>query len=299
MKGIIRFAAISICLAFLLCTTALAQDEAGKDLVFQGKIYCSQAQHEALPFAATITEIPAHVGQQVKKGDVLVRYTLSENEVTKLRRQLSKRPLIDMDLRLAQVQSELVTLRPQYNETKQLVEQNMASDQKQQVLAQRINLLERQYSALKEERDIVEQDLEEDLDNLRDYLGEDLSLENIPETGVLTAPMDGHLLWIDTDIRPGAELKAGPGCLVGVMSPMLIRARLFESEVSLLAVGDEAQVKVDSLPQKTFQGVVTRLSWSTVSPGLDQPSYYEVELEVPNPEFVIKDGYKAQVYFSK
>jgi hypothetical protein len=44
---------------------------------------------------------------------------------------------------------------------------------------------------------------------------------------------------------------------------------------------------------------VSRISWSSLTPGLDQPAYYDVELEVANPEMELKDGLKAQIIFRK
>jgi hypothetical protein len=56
-------------------------------------------------------------------------------------------------------------------------------------------------------------------------------------------------------------------------------------------------VTLEALPGKKFQGKVSRISWSSLTPGLEQPAYYDVELTVPNPGLELKDGLKAQIIF--
>jgi len=86
---------------------------------------------------------------------------------------------------------------------------------------------------------------------------------------------------------------------VGVMNPMLVRAQAFEIEALQIKSGEIAEVTLESLPGRKFQGEVSRISWASQTPGLEQPAYYEVELKVPNPEMELKDGLKAHIVFRK
>jgi len=83
------------------------------------------------------------------------------------------------------------------------------------------------------------------------------------------------------------------------MNPMLVRAQAFEIEALQIKLGETAEVSLESLPGRKFQGEVSRISWASLTPGLEQPAYYEVELKVPNPEMELKDGLKAQIVFRK
>jgi hypothetical protein len=58
-------------------------------------------------------------------------------------------------------------------------------------------------------------------------------------------------------------------------------------------------VTLDSLPGQKFQGKVCRVSWSPTTTTLEQPAYYEVELEVPNPNLALKEGLKARIILRK
>jgi hypothetical protein len=96
------------------------------------------------------------------------------------------------------------------------------------------------------------------------------------------------------DLRPGAVIKGGtPVIMVGVMDPMLLRALVHEIEALKLKVGDEAVITMESLPDRKFTARVSRLPWAPTAISLEQPTYYEVEFQVPNPNLVLKEGLKA------
>ena len=86
---------------------------------------------------------------------------------------------------------------------------------------------------------------------------------------------------------------------VGVMNPMILRAQAFEIEALQVRIGQPAEVTLDALPGKKFQAKVSRISWSAITTGPDQPAYYEVELEVPNPDLDLLEGLKARIVLRK
>jgi multidrug resistance efflux pump len=116
----------------------------------------------------------------------------------------------------------------------------------------------------------------------------------------LRTPISGYVIWVNPEVRDGAELGPMPAAFqVGVMDPMLLRGQAFEIEALQIKVGDQADVILDSLPGRKFQGTVSRISWSSTTTGLEQPSYYEVELKVPNPDLALKEGLKARIVLHK
>jgi len=56
---------------------------------------------------------------------------------------------------------------------------------------------------------------------------------------------------------------------------------------------------VESLPGRQFTAQVAQIPWSTALLALEQPSYYEVEFKVPNPDLILKEGLKAKVTVKK
>jgi hypothetical protein len=83
------------------------------------------------------------------------------------------------------------------------------------------------------------------------------------------------------------------------MDPMLVRAQAFEIEALQVTQGDMAEVSLESQPERKFKGTLSRLAWAPLTSGLDQPSYYEMEISVPNPDLFFKEGLKARVVFRK
>ena len=86
---------------------------------------------------------------------------------------------------------------------------------------------------------------------------------------------------------------------MGVMDPMLLRGQAFEIEALQVKIGQPAEVTLDALPGKKFRGKVSRISWSSITTGPDQPAYYEVEISVPNPDLELKEGLKARIVLGK
>lgn len=266
-----------------------------EEVVFQGKLTVSLKRNILIPYLGIITELKVNPGDKVKKGDVLVRYRLDPKVVAELRRSVSPPAIRDLEVRMAQTSNELAGLRSKYREVEQLAKQKMASSQSQASLSQSIEALERQLQALHKQQEVYKQSSQDDIVALKDKLGEDISYDRIPEEVKLRAPIDGHVLWINSDLRQDAQMDPGPGLVIGVMDPMVIKASIFEIEASRLAPGDKAQVTIASIPDKIFEASVTRINWATPNTNLGQPSYYEIELVAPNPNLQLKDGYKAQV----
>jgi hypothetical protein len=80
---------------------------------------------------------------------------------------------------------------------------------------------------------------------------------------------------------------------------MIVRAQVHELEAMRLQLGDPAEVQVVSLPGKKFPARVSRVSWSSLTTAPDQPSFFEVEFSLPNPDRILKDGLKVQILVPK
>lgn len=267
----------------------------GGEIVFQGKLYASLKRTVQVPYKGIVTQLLVQAGQQVKAGDPLLRYTLAPDVIASLRRSLSPRELQDIELRIAQIGAELQPQRVKLKEAEQLARQKMGSDQTVTLVKLEIETLEMQREALKKQLEIIKRSAKDDLVALQDLLGQAVSFESVPKDITVTAPIDGHVLWVHQDLRSGAEVLPAGVMVIGVMDPMIVRANVFEIEASRMKVGDEASFTLSSIPGKTFECTLSRVSWTPVTPGLGQPSYYEIELTAPNPSFILKEGFKTQV----
>jgi multidrug resistance efflux pump len=270
------------------------------EIIFNGKLFCSLKRHIALPFKGIITSLRLHSGQPVKAGDILATYRLAPEARMAIQQRLSPPQLADAETKLAEVRRNMVPLTSKQRELSQLVQKNLAPADSLAQNNQQLKLLNTQkvtlQDRLKEDRQMAHQD-QEVLSNL---LGTSLKSGQVPQEVSLKAPISGYVIWVNPELRVNAELPPLPAAFqVGVMDPMLLRAQAFEIEALQVKIGQPAEVTLDALPGKKFQAKVSRISWSSITTGPDQPAYYEVELSVPNPDLDLKEGLKARIVLRK
>ena len=277
-----------------LLVTGAAAPVGAADLTFTGKLVCSLKRPVVLPVAGEILALSAAPGQAVKKGQILGRYRLIPESLAALRRQLSPAQITELKARLADIDKGLAILRNKERSLEELTGKNLAAPQQLEQVQREIKALSRQRAALSEGLDQAQQSLGQEKALVREQLGVAVQGTQVPHQGILEAPIDGHVVWMHPDLRPGAVIKGGtPVIMVGVMDPMLLRALVHEIEALKLKVGDEAVITMESLPDRKFTARVSRLPWAPTAISLEQPTYYEVEFKVPNPKLVLKEGLKA------
>jgi len=270
------------------------------EIIFTGKLFCSLKRRVDLPFKGIITALRVHSGERVKAGDILATYRLAPEALMAIQQRLSPPQLAEAETRLAEVQRNMVPLTSKKQELTQLVEKKLAPADSLAQTNQQLQFLNREKATLqdrlKKDRELAHQDQEV----LSDWLGTPVKSGQVPREVSLKAPINGYVIWVNPELREGAELPPLPAAFqVGVMDPMLLRAQAFEIEALQVKIGQPAEVTLDALPGKKFQGKVSRISWSSITTGPDQPAYYEVELSVPNPDLDLKEGLKARIVLRK
>ena len=268
------------------------------EISFNGKVFCSLKRRVDLPFKGIITSILVRSGERVEAGQVLARYRLTPEAQIVIRQRLSPPALSDGEIKLAETERSMVPLQNRQRELTQLAQKKLAPPQSLEQVNQDLRLLTQERSALQDRLRQDRQSLQDDRIILKQQLGNGVSSGQIPREAALTAPIAGYIIWISPDLQNGAELPPTPGVFqVGAMDPMVVRAQAFEIEALQIKPGETAEVTLESLPGRKFQGQVSRISWSSLTPGLEQPAYYDVELKVSNPDLLLKDGLKAQIVF--
>jgi multidrug resistance efflux pump len=284
---------------------AMAQQPAAShpeknDILLSGKLTCSLKRNVLMPFLGVITALPVQAGQKVTSGEILARYRLLPESVAKIRSRLF--PLQIKDLEMAQVKlaAKLSELEKQREGLQQLARKNLTSQQSLDQVENEINTLCKDRNAIAERLGWARQFHQDDLAVLRKQLGISAGIKSIPAEGKMSAPLDGYVVWVNPDLRVGAEFKPGePAFLIGNLDTMIIKAQVHELEATRLKLGDQAEVQVVSLPGQKFVARVTRVSWSSLTSAPDQPSFFEVEFSVANPEHILKDGLKVRLTVPK
>ena len=270
------------------------------EIIFNGKFFCSLKRRIDLPFKGIITSLRAHSGQEVKAGDILATYRLAPEAVMAIQQRLSPPQLADLETKLAEVQRSMVPLASKQRELSQLVQKKLAPADSLAQNNQQLQFLGKEKATLQERLKGDRQLARQDRELLGELLGTSLKSGQVPREVSLKAPINGYVIWVNPELRVGAELPPLPAAFqIGVMDPMLLRAQAFEIEALQVKIGQPAEVTLDALPGKKFRGKVSRISWSSITTGPDQPAYYEVEISVPNPDLELKEGLKGRIVLGK
>ena len=122
--------------------------------------------------------------------------------------------------------------------------------------------------------------------------------ETLPDQLVLTSPIDGYVLQLMPNLNPDVLLPAqATPVTVGQLDPVLIQVPVYEGDLGRIKEGGHARVEIPSLGDKVFSATITEISWISTNMDVAQPSYYTVELTVPNSQLELKPGFKALVRF--
>jgi multidrug efflux pump subunit AcrA (membrane-fusion protein) len=269
------------------------------EIIFNARLFCSLKRPIALPFKGTITSLRVHSGQRVEKGEILATYRLAPESLMAIQQRLSPPQIPDMEWRLLEMERALVPLGNKHQELTLLVQKKLAPTQSLVHLNQEMEILRKEKTALDEKLQKARQQVRQDREILGDLIGTTLKSSQVPKEVSLKAPISGYIIWVNPELREGAELPPMPAAVVGVMDPMLLRAQAFEIEALQVKIGQTAEVTLDALPGRKFQAKVSRISWSSITTAPDQPAYYEVELKVPNPDLDLKEGLKARIVLRK
>ena len=299
-----------LALAVLTGVPALAKDKGGQEapaittpepeISFNGKVFCSLKRLVDLPFKGVITSVLVRSGERVAPGQALASFRLAPEALLLIQQRLSPPQISDTAVRLAETERNLDVAAAKQQELAKLAVKKLASPQSLEQANHDLQQLTRERTELQTFLRQLRLSAQDDLAVLKSQLGNGVKPGEIPPEGILRAPIGGYIIWIQPELRQGALLEPTPGVFqVGVMNPMLVRAQAFEIEALQIKTGETAEINLESLPGRKFQGQVSRISWSSLTPGLDQPAYYDVELEVANPEMDLKDGLKAQIIFRK
>jgi HlyD family secretion protein len=303
--GLLSSVLITLCLFLPADYTAVraqsnaSQAQAGapaQDIVLQGKLQCSLKRQVVMPFRGVITNLNLRPGQTVKKGQVLARYKLWADVAQQLQRQVAAIQIKDLELALANFDKGLMSQEAKRAEMESLVKENMAPSQGLAQIKEEIRVLKQSRKAAEERLKLERQLVVEFKAYLKDLLGGSLNPVAGSEDASITAPISGQVVSIQSDLREGLELGPGaPAFIIGVMDPMVLHARIHESEISNIQLGDKAEVTMESVPNRTFEATVSRFSLTPLVHEVPEPSYYDIEFTIPNSDYALKEGFKGEI----
>lgn len=243
-----------------------------------------------------ILSAPLKVGDRVAEEQVLITYELPLESLMAEKEALSRARLNTLEHALALVDSQLALMRQRQADL-----ENMEAGKSVAAIDVRLNakeidglLLRRDYLA--EERDLARQRYDNAVLIARSKYGKDIDVHNLPRLGYIRSPVDGYVLWTNSSLVPGmAFTKQASLITVGRLDPMIIRASVHEIVAQKLKVGDPATLVFHALPGRTFTTTISKVDFVAQPAMLQQPSFYEVELTLPNPDLRIHEGMRCDV----
>ena len=274
MKRLTVFWALLACL--LLAAPAMAVETTAT-----GKVVATVTRDVRLPFNAVIDEVLVRPGDAIKAGDPLVRYHLQDEAERVLQREVTTGAAAER------------------NRASQLAASGLGSRQALGRLEESVRSLQHRIELTQISIKKNEESFRARLKELEGYYGQPIREgETLPDQLVLTSPIDGYVLQLMPNLNPDVLLPAqATPVTVGQLDPVLIQVPVYEGDLGRIKEGGHARVEIPSLGDKVFSATITEISWISTNMDVAQPSYYTVELTVPNSQLELKPGFKALVRF--
>jgi len=275
-----------------------ARADTSADMMVTGKLYYPVTHPVVIPYDGVMTALSVQPGSRVKKGDVLARYRLMPESTIKLSRRIFPAEILKLEADRIELKQKQYGLDEKRLEIEGLAKQNLAPAQALERVRRESNLLDQQRVLLEKKLDQEKKMQAAELSLIDERMGIKVTADQLPTHAALLSPIDGHVTWLSPDLHVGGALKAGQiYAQVSVMDPIILRAQVHEIEVMQLTIGDEIEFTLESIPNRTFQAKVGRISLTPDRPQPKEPSYYEVEFTVPNPNLLLREGLRGRITF--
>lgn len=296
--------ATCLILVALCCLSPLSKvwAAASQSTILTGKVVTTVTRSVPLPFNAIVDEVLVAPGNAVDEGTPLMRYHLQEEAERLLQKELTYGAgTEDMRGQMLDIERRLAETLAQRNKTRQLVASKLGS-------AQALERLEGDVSSLQQRINLMRSIIKKNetafagrLEELSGYFGTKVTEgTTLPHSLLLKAPIKGYVLSVASNLYPDTLLPAGTQPIsVGQLDPMLIQVQVYEGELNRIKEGDVAIVQIPSLQDKEFSAKVSKIAWTSGDMNVSNPSFYTVELTVPNPTLELRPGFKAIVHFNK
>ncbi len=266
------------------------------EITFSGKLYSPVKLAVHLPYPSKILTVTGQTGQKVKRGDVLATYETPLDVRMEEKTKLSSAGIKELEYKMAVADKEIDRLSAKGRELEAMSQRNMASQQALAMNAKEIDVFRKEKVAVSEQLALQRELLGDRMEMAEDRFGKSVGGGKVPKEGVIKAPNDGYVMWMNSELRAGVKLAKDTELFqVGSLNPMVIRAQVHEIEALKLKEGMKAEVTFDSMPGKKYAASVSRIPWAPMPAALQQPSYYEIELTIPNAELDLKEGLKGQI----
>lgn len=282
---------------FFLLACPSAVSAAGKDrtLEVEGKVFYKVTRSVKNEYEGTIDTLKVALNDPVKEGQVLATYTLDSYVWNKLKESISPAAINRLALNVEEIRANIDVKQRDLEADLVLLKEGMASqvsvDSKEVALA----LLKDKLRYAQEELRIKKHELKLERERIARALGGvDLSAQ-LPRTAQLVSPLDGNvILTLDEQTR---DLREQTTCfIIADTKKIFVNARVYVDDYQRLSAGMKATITSKTDP-KTYQAVITSLPLTPVDRQYASMSYYNVELDIDDPDCTYREGNSVTITF--
>lgn len=122
--------------------------------------------------------------------------------------------------------------------------------------------------------------------------------DDLSKTTIL-APMAGTISELhkeEGEIALGSQFQADVILVIANLSEMEAQVKVDESDIVSIAIGQEAEIEVDALPDRKLKGIVYEIANSAVAAGAgtsEQKTEFEIKLSIADPPATLRPGMTA------
>jgi len=225
--------------------------------------------------AGYLEKIHVDIGDQVQQGQVLAVLDIPE-----------------MTMEYAQAEAELTEAKAQHTKAQADYELQKVIHERSKTLREREAITQQDLDEAKAKYEVAEAGVklaQARIANVQAHLGK---LKTLMDYAKIKAPFDGIVT--ERFVDPGALIQAATTASVNISPVVTVQrvatVRVFvdvpEPDVPAVDRGDPATLVLSALPQKKFEGVVTRFA-SALNPSTRT---MKVEVDFPNPEGLLRPG---------
>lgn len=239
-----------------------------------GKIYPETEVKLSSDVSGEIIELPVKEGQQVKKGDLLV----------KINPDIIQSALHQAQAGMQNVASQLKQAEANEEKARVNFERNQELYNKGVISKSEWEAIDTEYKVAKASVNAAYYNLQSASANVKQ------AQDNLART-MIYAPMDGTVSKLSSEIGErvvGTAQMTGTEILrIADLTRMEVEVEVNENDIVKLALGDEVDIDVDAYPKRSFKGEVTEIANSAAADlGADQVTNFKVKIKI------LPDSYK-------
>jgi HlyD family secretion protein len=230
-----------------------------------------------------IVKIGVEEGQKVKAEDFLLKLDSTQYEANADR---AKALIHSYRAELIRAEAALKKDESFYKRNKQLFEEKLISEEQLEAAKAQYDISNAQQQAILYQIEQAEASLQSALDDLSK------TVYHSPIDGIITSLRveEGEIAMIGTMNNPGTVLMT-----IADLSVMEVEVEVDETDVIGVKMGQQAEVRVDALPDQTIKGKVTEIGSSALQKvtSSEESKDFKVIITLENPPEDLKPGLSA------